>query len=240
MRRLILLALLLLGAPAAAQPALRPGIGANDPRAEVDGAAAPWRSLGRVQWGGMLCTGALVGPRTVLTAAHCLVGRGTQRLVQPEALRFLLGYRRGAWKAEARVTAITVDPAFNPAGQRPGPEWADWALLTLDRPLGTPDLVLPLLRGVPPPRSALMIGGYQQDRREVLLADTECRVLGFSTARGGPMLVHDCAATRGASGAPLLVRGPDGGWVVAGLLVSVAADIALGFAVPAAVLPQVQ
>ncbi|WP_270933722.1 trypsin-like serine peptidase [Falsiroseomonas oryzae] len=223
----------------AAEPLRPPGIGTADPRQAVDVREAPWHALGRVQRGGSLCTGALVAPRTVLTAAHCLVGRNTRGLVEPEAVHFLLGYHMGRWRAEARVIRFVVGPGFDPARRRPGPEWADWALLTLDRPLATPDQVLPLMAKAPAPRSALMIAGYQQDRREVLLADTGCRLVGVAeVAPGRQMLVHDCAATRGASGAPVLARGPDGqGWAVAGLLVSVARDMALGFAVPAAALP---
>jgi protease YdgD len=81
-----------------------------------------------------------------------------------------------------------------------------------------------------------MLGGYQQDRPETLLADTECRALGLSRrdAASPPMLLHDCAGTRGASGAPLLARGADGGWRVAGIASTVALDVALGAAVPAA------
>jgi protease YdgD len=48
------------------------------------------------------------------------------------------------------------------------------------------------------------------------------------------MLLHDCAATRGASGAPVMVRGPDGGWAVAGVASRSAVAAAMGSAVPAA------
>jgi protease YdgD len=48
------------------------------------------------------------------------------------------------------------------------------------------------------------------------------------------MLMHDCAGTRGSSGAPLLARGPDGRWAVAGVASSAAPNLAMGAAVPAA------
>ena len=38
------------------------------------------------------------------------------------------------------------------------------------------------------------------------------------------MLRHTCAATRGASGAPLLGRAPDGEWVVVGVAAAARAD----------------
>lgn len=234
------LALLLLATPALAQqprPIPRselPGIGAADPRRPVDGAAAPWRSLGRVQTElGGRCTGALVGPRLVLTAAHCLVGPRSRQLVQPGSVHFLLGYRLGTYAAHAEVNAYRIGPGYTPEH---GPVAADWALLTLATPLPA-ERALPLLREAPAPRTPLMLGGYQQDRPELLLADTGCRAVGESREAGGRMLVHDCAGTRGSSGAPLLAQLPDGRWAVAGVAARVSRDVALGYAVPAGVLP---
>ena len=60
-----------------------------------------------------------------------------------------------------------------------------------------------------------MLGGYNQDRAEVIEADTACHVV----TAGPALLVHDCAGTRGTSGGPVLMRGPDGVWRVAGMQV---------------------
>ena len=80
-----------------------------------------------------------------------------------------------------------------------------------------------------------MLGGYQQDRPEVLMADTACRLIGqFRDPSGRSVLAHDCAGTRGASGSPLLARSPDGSrWGVIGVLSAVNPDLTLGYAVPA-------
>jgi protease YdgD len=159
----------------------------------------------------------------------------TGQLVQPGSVHFLLGYDRGRWTAHGRVAAFAVGPGYEPSGR--GPASADWALLTLERPLPVPpERILPLLAGGPPaPRTPLMLGGYQQDRPETLLADAECRALGLRRdAAGRPMLIHDCAGTRGVSGAPLLARGPEGRWAVAGVASSVQLEMAMGAAVPAA------
>ncbi len=156
--------------------------------------------------------------------------------MQPGSVHFLLGYDLGRWVATARVRSFTRGPDY--VALR-GPVGADWAVLTLERPIGTPDRILPLMRNAPPPRTPVMLGGYQKDRPEVLMADTGCRLIGLQRRADAPLtLVHDCAGTSGASGAPLLARLPDGlGWGVVGVAAATLRDVALGHAVPVAALP---
>jgi protease YdgD len=167
----------------------------------------------------------------VLTAAHCLLAPRTGRVVQPGSVHFLLGYHLGRWTATSRVASYATGPGWETGRGAPG---ADWAVLTLENPVGTPDRILPLAREAPAPRTPLMLGGYQQDRPEVILADTACRAIGLHAGTGGlRTFVHDCAGTRGASGAPVLVQ-QGGGWAVAGIVSLAATEMALGHAVPAA------
>jgi protease YdgD len=207
-----------------------PGIGRDDPRRQVDRRDMPWRALGRVQHElGGRCTGALIAPNLVLTAAHCLIARRTGNLVQPGSIHFLLGYDRGRQVAHAQVVSFRVGAGYVPFGG--SPPGADWAILTLARDIAPQQFTLRLMAATPPLRAPLMLAGYQQDRPEVLLADTQCRSLGIT---GGGMLLHDCAGTRGVSGGPLLSALPEGGWAMAGVASRASVDAAMGLAVTAA------
>ena len=61
------------------------GIKGHDDRVRVDISQYPWRMIGRLNNNGSYCTGILVGPSQVLTAAHCFWDKRRNRWAVPSA-----------------------------------------------------------------------------------------------------------------------------------------------------------
>jgi protease YdgD len=200
--------------------------------AAVDVTAYPWSAVGKFNNStGGSCTAVAISPTEVLTAAHCIFNRRTNRFLQAGSLHVLFGYERGNYTHHALVDRYALGPGYDPAEESKTIA-SDWAVLTLAAPL--PSNIQPLRpTGVPALGTPLMTAGYARGTSHVMTADETCEVLPLAKTSG--LIANDCHVAEGASGSPLIVM--DGGVAsVAGIEVAIGSHEGKNFvlAVPVA------
>lgn len=163
--------------------------------------AAGWEAVGRIDIDGKgFCTGALIAPDLVLTAAHCLFDRESGNLVDPERFEFLAGLRNGRALAYRDVARAIAHPEYVLPGEgEAGGSANDVAFLVLTQPIRstqvTPFDVLPDAdAGI-----RVSVVSYAHDRAEAPALQAVCDRLGTQSG----LYVLSCDVDYGSSGAPV-------------------------------------
>jgi secreted trypsin-like serine protease len=174
----------------------------------------------------MGCGGALIAPRVVLTAGHCVDGTGNTEKIKVVAGTVDL-------KSPKAQIAHSVK-VYRAPGFRDETRGDDWAVIRLDHTLDLP--LLPLTR-TNDESGEFVVMGWGQTREDSMkqerrlhyatvptVSDTECA---REYKRAGVMLVAEesiCAGTKtvdtcqGDSGGPMVGRDARGEWVQVGIV----------------------
>ena len=158
-----------------------------------------WEAVGRLDLGaGGFCTGVLIAPELVLTAAHCLANARVAGRV--DQLSFRAGLRDGEAVADAPVKRAVMHPGYVPShGVSVQNVRHDVALLELSAPIPAAVAAPFVVSDLPGTGTAVSVVSYASGRAEAPSRQAVCTVQG----QQADLLQFDCDVTFGASGAPV-------------------------------------
>ena len=177
----------------------------------------PWQAIGRINLAGRgHCSGTLVSDDQVLTSAHCLWNKRTGRWFPPQFITFVAGAEKESFQGFSNATDLTIAPGFSPDTlSQPEAIKHDWALITLEKPLGSSLGYIPLATD-----KSIAVGqkviqtGYRADRAYVLTIQNNCQIAELYDR--DRIFRTSCKTLGGDSGGPVLIRQKNR-WLLAGI-----------------------
>lgn len=166
-------------------------------------ATKQWQAVGRLNIGnGGFCTGTLIAPDLVLTAAHCMYDSKSGARAEDAEIEFLAGWREGRASAYRGVRQSIVHEDYVYSGSENVDHVStDIALLQLDQPIRHPSIRPFGTRQNVAEGQELTVVSYAKDRSNAPSLQDKCRVL----AKDPGVYVTSCDVDFGSSGSPVFV-----------------------------------